>query len=383
MRLSEFGAIRRKKNAAAICFAILCVMIVAAFWPFTLHPANHVAWLSGEDGLRFNGGGIILTTRNPEFAGSQSPTSASLELWLEPSQDKYSEALLSFSSHENPERFRLRQSHDFLLVLQESFASGRRAGLTSLWIPHAFQVHKRRFIVITSAPRGTTVYLDGLPAESSSTFEFGSKDFSGRLILGASPTAYDTWRGKLLGLALFGHELTSAQVLQHHHAWLNGRAEELKSDQPTALYTFVERSGIVVHNQVGYGPDLTIPASFNVLYKPFLKSPWREFYPNQAYVRDVLINIAGFVPLGFFFCMLFTSDETSRKALVATMILGAVFSLTIEVLQGFIPMRDSGTTDIITNTLGTALGAMLYRGRALEVLLGWLESPKSLRVDSE
>jgi glycopeptide antibiotics resistance protein len=65
---------------------------------------------------------------------------------------------------------------------------------------------------------------------------------------------------------------------------------------------------------------------------------------------------------------------------IATIILGAVFSVTIEILQGFIPMRDSGTTDIITNTLGTALGAMLCRSGALEVLLGKIESRASLKA---
>jgi VanZ family protein len=383
MRLSGFRTILEKKTIAATCFGILCAMIVAAFWPFTLHPTNHVAWLSDENGLRFNGGGIILSPKNFEFAGSQSPAGASLELWLEPSQDKYSTALLSFSSPVNPERFRLRQSHDFLLVLQESFASSRHIAMTWLWIPHVFQAHKRRFIVITSGVQGTTVYLDGVPAETSSTFKLGSEDFSGQLILGASPTAYDTWRGKLLGLALFGRELTSAQVLERYHAWLNGRAEEVKSDQPAAIYTFAERSGSVAHNQVVSGPDLAIPVSFSVPYKPFLKLPWREFYPNQAYLRDVLINIAGFVPLGFFFCMLFSSSEANRKVVIATIILGAIFSLTIEVLQGFIPMRDSGTTDIITNTLGTTLGALLYREGTLKVLHGWLESRMVRNADLE
>lgn len=374
MRLSAFRTMREKKILAIICLGILGVMIVAAFWPFKFHPSNHVTWLSDEDGLRFNGGGIVLSSRDFELADSQSTAGVGLEFWLEPSQEKYSTALLSFSSHDNPEQFRLRQSHDFLQVVQELFATSRHTAARWLWVPHAFQAHKRRFITISSGQQGTTVYLDGILAESLSTFRIRAKDFSGQFIVGASPVVYDTWRGKLFGVAVFGRELTATQVADHYQAWLNGRTELVQSDHPAALYTFGERSGSVVHNQVISGPDLAIPASFRVPYKPFLKSPWREFYPNQAYVRDVLINIAGFVPLGFFFCLLFSSSEASRKSVIATIILGAAFSLTIEVLQGLIPTRDSGTTDIITNTLGTALGAMLCRSGALEVLLERLRS---------
>src|ERR1700747_897375 len=109
MHLSAFRTIREKKTLAAICFGILCVMIVAAFWPFNFHPANHVTWLSGENVLQFNGVGIVLSPKNFEFKDLQPPAGVSFELWLEPSQDKYSTALLSFSYRENPGQFRLRQ----------------------------------------------------------------------------------------------------------------------------------------------------------------------------------------------------------------------------------------------------------------------------------
>lgn len=349
-------------------------MSVAAFWPFNPHPANHVTWLGDQNGLRFNGGGIIQSTKSFELADSPSTAGVSLELWIEGSQENYSNALLAFSSPANPEQFRLRQSHDFLLILQEPRRRARHMGMTGLWVPHAFQPHKRRFIVISSGASGTTVYLDGAQAENSSTFRIDPKGLSGQLIVGTSPTVFDTWRGRLLGLAWFRRELTPSQVADHFQAWLNGKAGAIENSQPVALYTFAERTGSIVHNQITSGPDLTIPNRFHIPYKPLLKAPWNEFYPNFAFFREVFINIVGFMPFGFFFCMLLSSGQPSQKIVGATILLGALFSLTIEVLQVYIPMRDSGTTDILTNTLGTAIGAILCRRGMFHPLFGRLES---------
>ena len=72
-----------------------------------------------------------------------------------------------------------------------------------------------------------------------------------------------------------------------------------------------------------------------------------------------LKNVVGFVPLGFFFYA-YLSYSIRRAALV-TVILGGAVSLTIEILQAYLPTRDSGMTDLITNTLGAYIGVQSYR----------------------
>ena len=112
-----------------------------------------------------------------------------------------------------------------------------------------------------------------------------------------------------------------------------------------ALYSFRERSGRIIHNSIGPGPDLYIPRTFRVLHKKILAPPWEEFSPQLSYVWDILINIAGFIPFGFFFCAYLTCNRQWNRATVVTVVLGGIISVTIEVLQGFIPSRMSGVTD--------------------------------------
>jgi glycopeptide antibiotics resistance protein len=105
---------------------------------------------------------------------------------------------------------------------------------------------------------------------------------------------------------------------------------------------------------------LVIPAHYFVLHPGFLVAPWREFKPTWSYWQDFSVNIAGFIPLGFCVAAYFSTVEMINRPKATTIILGFVVSLTIEVLQVFLPTRSSGTTDLVTNTLGTAIGVMLY-----------------------
>ena len=109
------------------------------------------------------------------------------------------------------------------------------------------------------------------------------------------------------------------------------------------------------------GDQLLIsPRRYALVHQIFLEPFWKEYQPRWFYLKDVLINIVGFMPLGFFFYAYWASVRPVKRAALITTALGFAVSLTIEVLQSHIPSRDSGTTDLMTNTLGTFLGVRLY-----------------------
>jgi hypothetical protein len=132
---------------------------------------------------------------------------------------------------------------------------------------------------------------------------------------------------------------------------------------PIAVYSFDEGTGDLAHNQIDPATDLLVPERYFNLHPKFLAWPWREWYPGSSYYKYMAVNIVGFIPLGFVFCAYLSAVSSTKRELMWTVILGFAVSLTIETLQAFLPTRESGMTDIITNTLGTALGALFCNSR--------------------
>src|SRR5208283_4118982 len=116
---------------------------------------------------------------------------------------------------------------------------------------------------------------------------------------------------------------------------------------------------------------------YAILDQQFLEPFWEEFRSGAGFWKNALINIGGFIPFGFVFRAYLSSNRESRRVTLLTIGLGFLVSLTIEVLQGFLPTRQSGTADLITNTLGTAIGCGLYRWcpAGLRVLLSRSQQP--------
>jgi len=155
--------------------------------------------------------------------------------------------------------------------------------------------------------------------------------------------------------------LTPTDVIEHYQNWTqHGRPELEGKDRYLALYLLQEGSGNRIHNLASSGVDLYIPKQYTVPYEKMLEAPWKEYEPGWGYWEDVLINIGGFIPFGFFFVAFFASVRRAGRAAFVTIIFGGIVSLTIELLQAFLPTRDSGLTDVITNTFGTSLGVAFY-----------------------
>lgn len=77
-------------------------------------------------------------------------------------------------------------------------------------------------------------------------------------------------------------------------------------------------------------------------------------------VVPMIANVLLFVPWGFLtFIVLYTVDRPTVQTYVLTILLGFSFSLGIEGWQYFLPSRVADINDVIWNTAGAILGAVL------------------------
>jgi len=344
----------------AICVLVLSGILVAGLWPFHA-PRNEVSWLSHGNGLFFGKYGSIVSTSSFKANALQGDDSCSLEIWLEPRRAHSSGTILAFywpDGRVTP--FALRQSLGDLVLQRLSPDQSHDVKKIKVYVDDVFRYQKPVLVTISSSQAGTKLYTDGAFVKKFVTFRISRQDLTGQLIVGNSPGTTHNWSGQLRGLAIYGRELSAGEASQHFATWTKSEHPDLgKSQGAVALYLFSEGNGSVVHNQVDAATNLLIPERFFVLNEELLERPWDEFRNDRNYWKDVGVNVAGFIPFGVFFYAYFFLLRRAEHPAAVTITLGFAVSLTIEVLQAFLPTRDSGMTDLVTNTLGTALGAIL------------------------
>jgi VanZ family protein len=359
----------------ALTFGTILAVLFATLWPFDPSPRNRVNWVPGHSGLQFDRPGIV-TANKPIAIGETD--SRSVELWLSPANIQEGAVILAFYSPENPRQLEFHQWTDGLLVTHEIGTTHYQPMSTKFDVDHAFKTGQSVLITAVFQRIGTTVYLNGRSPHFFSRFRISPRDVSGQIVLGNSGVDYAPWSGEIRGLAIYNTALTPEGAWGDYQEWERkaaiGTDSKLNGDYPYLVgavvsYDFREGEGSAVRNQLGSPPDLEIPTVFNVPHKPWLRSVKDDFDPEWRYAGDLAINILGFVPLGILLCRCWRRSRGRKESVVYTILAGAALSLTIEVLQFYVPRRNSGMTDIITNSLGAWLGAWLSQTTAFREIL--------------
>ena len=126
-----------------------------------------------------------------------------------------------------------------------------------------------------------------------------------------------------------------------------------------AAYAFSEGEGRVARNLLGAEAALHFPEYYRPLgAQAFTLTPLGSLAEPHMLV-DVVVNIVGFLPLGFLLALLLLSRGRVRPLALVLLVTaaGAGISFAIEWIQVLMPSRYSSLLDFLLNTLGAALGA--------------------------
>jgi VanZ family protein len=376
-RFGVTGLLQNRSALSLTCVLVVTAIIIVGLWPFNFFPSNGTNWVGKEKGLRFSHFGIAYSKDSLFLSPLSSTIEAfhpiSIEILLKPYEetDGYIAciAVLSHNLLEAPS-LTVGQWRSFFLIRTPRQANPATEEFDEIGVKDALRTGQQRFLTFTAGRTGAIIYVDGAKAKDFPSHRLlpdQNQETSFRVVLGNDIAGKSPWHGEVLGLAIYERELTPNEVCLHYAHWRAGNYSGLTEERGVVgVYTFDERSGPSVHNRVANSGHLRIPERFRALKPTVLAAPGRGIRLKLPFVQDVVVNILGFVPLGYLLmgCLLsLPGGSNLRRRWMGWVVvaLGAGLSLLIEVLQMYLPTRDSSLMDVISNTTGTALGVLLFR----------------------
>jgi len=330
--------------------------------------ANEVTWLDDRDGIRFDRNGIVYAKNVslPVRRNAANAHALTIALALKPlaeNNDGHFRLLLLLHGGDDAEQLIVGQWRSWLVIMNgDDYDAKRRRARISVDTLAPPQEH---FVTITSGDNGTAVFIDGQRVKSNRDLHLriprAGKKIA--LVLGNSIYGRHPWAGEIYGLAYYDYVRSATDIGQDFQSWDREHSFAFARPlDPAGLYVFDEGQGPRVVDHAKGKQDLTIPAQMTILTKEVLAPAFGNTEYNLSLVQDMVINITGFIPMGFLLSTLLWhmhGRPVARRLLIAMLVCG-VISLTIEIAQAWIPSRSSQMLDFILNTLGAGAGVILH-----------------------
>jgi len=112
----------------------------------------------------------------------------------------------------------------------------------------------------------------------------------------------------------------------------------------------------------------------------YLSAPW----PDRITRFDVIVNVLGYLPFGMLCVLALHPRPRGAAAIVVTLAAGTLLAGSVEALQTFLPRRVSSNVDLVTNVVGTLIGALIGAWRAESLIdRGWLVQTRFVWFDRD
>lgn len=351
----------RLKIVSSIIFV---VTLGFGLWPLDFSGPNQVRWDENESALEFHVGMDRELTGKRGIAYSVDAFDASswneISIVMEIKGRAWKGGLgmiLEVYNETSPEHpaLKIAQWQNHLAVRSGRIRSTVERGYSEIGYRNCISDTDYTRILISSNQRGTTIHCTGMEPLFNRGFRLLDVDrsFVGQLVLGNGPEGENPFLGSIRTFEVYNTALS---------------IEELESElvSPIIGYDFSSFTANAGGFEVmGSGElPLSVPTTFDPLDRRILHSPSFSRKEDWAFQKDVLINVFGFMPLGFCVVLLVVSKRRTGSHAVGyilSVVICFAVSFAIEVTQGFLVARDSSQLDLILNTLGGASAVILAK----------------------
>ena len=340
--------------------AWLLLTLVVGLWPFNICIENHVRWSDDGTALQFRRYGVaytdILDEQRLESMVSAGVLAIEADLEPEPGGVRGHRAFIVACSRIGRRyNFALAQDGHRLLFYLKTDPPPAVTDQPVIEVPRVCFPHRRTRVAVEVRRGLARIWINGeLRATQPVPGSLSAWYSPARLYLGNEASGRHPWQGRLYDVSVSGGDPKSGGAVG------------------ITLFKGVNATPGTRSTDPGVaGSALTIPRRFVLPSRRWLAWPGSIFVRSGPGRRDGLINLAGFVPLGFLMTRWLRSRGATRKRACGWSVwAGVACSLGIEIVQGWLPGRDSSVLDLGGNAIGACIGACLA-GMPIECAQGW------------
>lgn len=361
------------KRLTSGCLLFCLALLAAGLWPLNFRLANHAELQPDGKSLRFDApaersmqdlGGMAYTPEplvcRPAEACAAGALTIEIELTAANEAGSCLKRIVVLRRPDGSENFYLGQWKSSFIVRAFNSAPGGGQPFQELGVEGALAAGRTCVATIVSGASETAFYIDGQLVENHPGMRLLRKNETldgHKIYIGNSPELDCPWAGSVRAFAIHGKAWTPGYVLERQVLRADGRWPcDGDPGAVVACYRFDGLRGESILDLSGSANDLRKPAHLVFEKEPFGLPGWDSFS-----VSDLTSNLAGFMPLGFLLCLrqIRLGRKTPMNCVIYPVAVGLAVSLLIELTQIWLPGRDSSALDLVSNTAGTAIGALI------------------------
>lgn len=339
-------------------------MLVMTLYPFNFLNPNGVEWLQSSTGIYFNGKGMVHTEKVFDIF----PNKLSIEILIterKGSKNWGAREIFSIYDHQASPSILIGQRGDKLFVYNRLEKGNREKWYQQLFLDTPPK-GKPYLVTVLIDANSKALYINGelRSKQVISHSDMGGSGFFSKFALGSSPVFKSGWMGEIRGLAVFNRILSDEEISQHSRMIFKGGISKLaKSAGCIALYPFEKSEGRRVENIVDPGKPLFIPQYTHSRPNTIFHLPWKDMRIDSLIgptLKDFLVNIFFFLPFGIMLSLVFSQNSKISYVLIIIFVVlsGGLLSFLIEFMQTFLISRTQAISDIVSNTIGSFIGAL-------------------------